>query len=115
LPEYDAIHLHRPLDVLQLNLADARQELGNNLVVYLIEHLLCDHDPTRICRLLASSGRPLSQIAQELGVAALRLSTMRTFLAPRSAIRHGGILLSYAFLSKLSRRLASYFPAILLY
>src|ERR1700730_7138120 len=45
--EYDAIHLDLPLDVLQLDLADARQGLGD-FVVYLIEHLLCDSDPTRL-------------------------------------------------------------------
>src|ERR1700730_14637466 len=43
-PEYDAIYLHRPVDVLQLDLADARQGL-RDFVVYLIEHLPCDRDP----------------------------------------------------------------------
>src|ERR1700730_16690454 len=53
--EYDAIHLHRPLDVFQLDLADARQGL-RDFVVYLIEHLLCDRDPTRIGQWLDPRG-----------------------------------------------------------
>src|SRR3984893_3399 len=54
-PEYDAIHLHRPLDVLQLDLAYARQCL-RDFVVYLIEHLLCYRDPTRIGQWLDARG-----------------------------------------------------------
>src|ERR1700730_18705752 len=53
--EYYAIHLDLPLDVLQLDLADARQGL-RNLVVYLIEHLLCDRDPTRLGQWLDPRG-----------------------------------------------------------
>src|ERR1700732_2197176 len=54
-PEYDAIHLHRPPDILQLDLADASQGL-RDFVVYLIEHLLCDRDPTRIGQWLDPRG-----------------------------------------------------------
>src|SRR6202048_3762734 len=54
-PEYDAIHLQRPLDVLQLDLADAREGL-RDFVVHLIEHLLCDRDSTRIGQWLDPRG-----------------------------------------------------------
>src|SRR6202011_45976 len=53
--EYDAINLHWPLDVLQLDLANARQGL-RDFVVYLIEHLLCDRDPPRIGQWLDPRG-----------------------------------------------------------
>src|SRR5580704_1966978 len=54
-PEYDAIHIQRPLDVLQLDLADAREGL-RDFVVYLIEHLLCDRNPTRLGQWLGPRG-----------------------------------------------------------
>ena len=54
-PEYDAIHLHRPIDVLQLDLANAHQSL-RDFIVYLIEHLTCDRDPARIGQWLDPRG-----------------------------------------------------------
>src|SRR3984893_17727517 len=53
--EYEERCLQRPLDVLQLDLADARESL-RDFVVYLIEHLLCDRDPTRIGQWLDPCG-----------------------------------------------------------
>src|SRR3984893_3794217 len=54
-PEYDAVYLQWPVDVLQLDLADAHQSL-RDFIVHLIEHLTCDRDPTWIGQGLNTRG-----------------------------------------------------------
>ena len=86
-PEDNAIHLHRPLDVLQLDLADAR-EWFRDFVVYVIEHLLGDRDPTRLGQRLDPRGNvhavahnvipPAQHIAEVNANSNLQLSVFRS-------------------------------------